>query len=339
MKSPTTPQWSVPVNPREIVDERGDPTFRIVAVPERGIVPAKQIVITNSPSSLILPPAISQKKAELIQKRKDVLAKRHADAMEKWRQSGSQGEPPASPLFHDAHLLRVLPEDVSIDRDVAGNETLTLAASPTTYFDYVVTRDGELPKEHRAMPLACCGAMQIEDGAGKKYALVTMRTDKVEVYPHCLHVVGGMISRDDPSKPVTDWWLEEVREETGVQPDELEMQGCVGVALDTHLPHTELMFLAKIRPQLEELFEKHEGSNIIIPRRKTDKEVQFMAVPLDPDAIQALLTGESADGRPWVPTGLANMLLAGKLWFGQAEDWYTETMFSYRKKIATLLHS
>lgn len=333
--------WSVPVNQREIVDERGDPTFQFIALPKSGLVPGESIVIEDSPSALVLPPDILRRKEDLIAQRKTVLEKRHADAMTKWIQNGSQGEPPAPALFHDAHLLRVLPEDVSLRRDSDGIEQLVLQASKTTYFDYAVTRSGELPKEHMAMPLACCGAIQIQDEMGKRYALMTIRTERVEVYPHCLHVVGGMISRDDPSKSATDWWLEEVRQETGVRPDEVEMQGCLGVALDTHLPHTELLYLGTMRPKLEELFERKEESNEVIPKRKTDKEVRFIAIPMTPESIEALVTGESVNGssdtRPWVPTGLANMLLAGKHWFGSNERWYQETVSRYREKIATLL--
>ncbi len=332
-------EWSIePKNVREISDEKGNAPYALLRVTTSGLVPLSNIHFLPSGKELVLPVEVQRKKQMLIGQRKQALAARHAAAIRAWEDGGQLGEPPQEPLFHDAALLRVSPEDVSIQEDEGGQRQLQIKTGKTTYFDYVATRDLKgVPYEELALPLACCGAIEINDKEGRRYALFSERTERVEAYPGYYHVIGGMISPDDSSRSPSEWWLEEVRQETGITPEELNVHGCFGVVMDTCWPHPELLYLARVRTSLDELFDKKSLYDIL-PKRTTDKEVRLKIIPLNASAVQSLLTGERSNGlqaRPWVPTGLANMQLAGREWFG--EDWQETVVDMYRRKLEALL--
>ncbi len=336
------PEWSLaPKNLREVADESGLPPYELVSVTERGVVPPEHIHFVASGEELVLPPNVLEKKEALIEARKKDLASRFEAAMRRWEDGGRQGEAPRETLFHDASLLRVLPKDIVLSGEADGPH-LHIQTGHTTYFDYVATRDlrGH-PLEQLAMPLACCGAMKIRDVKGREYALFSERTERGESYPGYYHAIGGMIATDDPAGSPGDWWQEEVREETGIEPGEIDVHGSFGVAVDTCWPHPELLYFATVRARLEEVFERGDDPHDLFPKRTTDKEVHLKAVPLNSTFFHDLLTASRSPGgpapRPWVPTGLANMQLAGREWFGK--EWRQHAVEEYRHRLQALLRS
>jgi len=270
-------------------------------------------------------------------------------ALDQWEQGGKEGDRPSKPSFFDGPLVRVMPSETYLTfNPKTGERLLVIPVGRTSYFEYVATRDldpEKYPEEQRATPLAVCGVVTAKDRNGQKYMIYTVRTPKVETYRGFFHVVGGMLTRPDRDivNP-TAAWLKELEEEAGIKPEEVIVEGSLGLVVDTYFFHPELTHIAKLAVDLEEIFNR-EGINLR-PKRETDKEVELRVIPWERGVVRALIVGEKVSGgdlyltpwvsdkRPWVPTGLGNLLLAGGVCFGY--EWFEQTSEEYREKISLL---
>lgn len=336
------PDWSIqPRNLREVLKEDGSPTFEFLHIPEQGLWPLSQVAFTVSESKLQLPEEIVSRKEGLISQREAELAGRYQIALEKWRQAGSAGDAPPEPSFFDGPLVRVIPNEIFTTSDNKGNPLLVIPLGRTSYFDYVATRDlnqSRYSQESMALPLGMCGVLTALDRKGQEQMIYSVRTTRPESYQEFFHVVGGMLARPDwdMANP-TGAWIKELKEEAGIWSEEVEIEGSLGVVMDTYWPHPEFTHKARLGVVLEDVFDQ-EGVNLR-PKRETDKEVILRSVPWRPEIIKALIIGEKIedgdeDLRPWVPTGLANLLLAGRVDFGQ--EWFEQTLKAYKEKVCLL---
>lgn len=288
-----------------------------------------------------MPSEVMVKKELLIAEWSKVLAERHNTALSKWVDEGRQGELPPEPSFFDGPLVRVVPSETYVSSDPTSNPVLVIPLGRTSYFEYVATRDLDqlvYTEDDMALPLAMCGVVTAEDRNRDEYLIYTVRTTLPESYPGYLHVVGGMLARPewDMANP-TRGWVKELSEEAGILQGEVDVMGSLGLVMDRHWPHPEVTHRARLNVPLDEIFECNEVE--LIPRRPTDKEVTLRCIPWRPETVQGLITatkipGGDQDLRPWVPTGLANLLLAGRVDFGQ--EWFDKVLKEYSNKIALL---
>jgi hypothetical protein len=333
------PTWVIDTKRSELVSKNGGSPFELSHVPESGLIVSPNILYIKSDRSLVLHPGISDKKSELIKRRIQLINDRHAKSMKDWEDSGSIGEPPQKAEFFDNRLARVDVSEATIDQE---ESSMLIPLGECTYFDYVVTRDNSdlLSKDSLALPLGVCGVLigRIPDYGN--YLVYTARK-KVDAYSEYLHVVGGMLSYTDSKSSnlpnPTSLVIQELHEEAGVNENEVQVLGSCGLVVDTHYYHPELTYLSVLNVPLNTIFEM-EGTKLL-PKRKTDKEVELRAVPWTREHVRGLIlgqivTGGDTDLRPWVPTGLANVLLAGKLSFGN--EWYNQVSSEYNLMLSNL---
>lgn len=338
----TPPDWSIqPKEIAEIVKEDGRPTFEFLHIPENGFWRLSQIAFTVSENPFTLTPEIAARKEAAINRKKEELKANYLKVYNKWEAGGRQGEPPPYPSFFDGKLVRLLPNDVYTTTNPKREQIVVLPEGETSYFDYVATRDldqKKYPQEQMAMPLTMCGVLIAENRDGQKYMIYTVRTTKPESYQRFFHVVGGMLAKPrwDMANP-TGAWIKELGEEAGIDQNDIETDGSLGLVKDTYWPHAEVTHKARLVIPMEEVFTQN-GVNLK-PANTTDKEVELRAIMWKPELVRALILGEKVasgdqDLRPWVPTGLANLLLAGRIDFGQ--EWFNKTLKAYREKISLL---
>jgi 8-oxo-dGTP pyrophosphatase MutT (NUDIX family) len=104
----------------------------------------------------------------------------------------------------------------------------------------------------------------------------------------------------------------EIREETGIQADDIRDQYCLGVVYDITTPHAELCFLTRLHIPLAEAHK----------RQPEDGEIQqLLSLPITAESLRAFLLNHhgniSATGEP-------NLILYGGWKFGTG--WYEDVM-------------
>ena len=104
----------------------------------------------------------------------------------------------------------------------------------------------------------------------------------------------------------------EIREETGIQADDIRDQYCLGVVYDVATPHAELCFLTRLRIPLAEVHK----------RQPEDDEIQqLLSLSVTAESLRAFLLAQhghiSATGEP-------NLMLYGGWKFGVG--WYEDVM-------------
>jgi ADP-ribose pyrophosphatase YjhB (NUDIX family) len=226
-----------------------------------------------------------------------------------WQSKLLQAQDRGVPLY-DAPLYRLASAEVQLD----GRLHLTLG--PTAYKEYVATRDRSFASQHHRQdlsnPLAVCSVLETQDG----YLLLDYRQG-VDVYENRYHVIGGFFERERDRSPVGTpdpfaAMRREIREETGVHPDEVLRQLCLGLAYDLATPHPELCFLSCLRLSREE----------VLLRQPETAEAHLRWTTARAESLRSFLftyhgiisaTGESC------------LLLYGGWRFGEA--WYAETLW------------
>jgi 8-oxo-dGTP pyrophosphatase MutT (NUDIX family) len=213
--------------------------------------------------------------------------------------------------LYDGALYRLVDWEVRLDG------RLSLALGATSYKEYVASRDVRFARgrERRKLsnPLAVCSVIETADGQ-----LVLDQRHGVDVYEGRYHVIGGFCEseRDRDSAGLPDLFgamLREIREETGLQNEDIARQLCLGLVYDLATPHPELCFLTCLRIPLEEVRQ----------RKPVDHEVErLLPLPARAESLRSFLFtyhGQiSATGEP-------ALLLYGGWRFGEA--WYAETLW------------
>ena len=193
--------------------------------------------------------------------------------------------------------------------------TLYLSLGDTGYKDYVATRDDEeefsKPRFERANPLSVCGAVETSDGH-----ILLERRPMRGVHAGRYHVIGGFTDRTmdmhDGHIDLYSAMSRELREETGIQQEDIREQVCLGAAYDMLLPHPELCFGIQLKISYEE----------VLQREPEDDEIeQMLTTRATPDELRAFICGNRGKISP---TGEPTLLLYGAYRFGEA--WYEDVM-------------
>ncbi len=134
------------------------------------------------------------------------------------------------------------------------------------------------------------------------------------------HVIGGFFERNldlianlpDPFGGIR----REIREETGIQAEDILDQYCLGVVYDLVMPHGEMCFLTRLHISLDE----------VLRRAPEDREIkQLIPLQVTEESLREFLLKHhgniSATGEP-------NLLLYGGWKFG--EQWFEEVMARLR---------
>ncbi|HEY7419678.1 MAG TPA: NUDIX hydrolase [Ktedonobacteraceae bacterium] len=216
-------------------------------------------------------------------------------------------------LLYDAALFRF----VSIRADLEG--TLQLLLGDTSYKEYVATRMPEFTayhaREELSNALSVCSVVETRDG----YMLLDKR-EGVDTYAGRYHVIGGFMvhtfDRDAQGQPDPfAAMLREIREETGVQTEDVREQICLGIVYDLTLPHAELCFLIRLHIPLAVVM--HE-------RTPEDQEIRHLqSLQITAPQLRNFIIQHHGNISP---SGEPNMLLYGAYRFGPS--WFTEVMNS-----------
>src|SRR2546430_1340143 len=169
-----------------------------------------------------------------------------------WEQKLAIARKQNIPLF-DAPLFRF------VEVEVKDDGTLHLVLGDTGYKEYVTTRVPEFAqgrkREELGNALSVCSVVETNDG----YILLDKRQG-VDIYVGRYHVIGGFFERDidmTTSRPDPFGAMcREIREETGIQLQDISEQYCLGVVYDLTMPHGELCFLTRLNISLEEVHKR-----------------------------------------------------------------------------------
>jgi hypothetical protein len=225
-----------------------------------------------------------------------------------WQQKLVSAREKNIPLF-DVPLFRF----ISVEAQPDG--TLHLVLGNTSYKEYVTTRVLEFCQGRSRLELgnalAVCSVIETSDG----HILLDKRQG-VDVYVGRFHVIGGFFERHlDTTAASPDPFgaiCREIREETGIQPDDIAEQYCLAVVYDLTTPHAEMCFLTRLRISLAEVYTR-------TPEEDEIKQLRSLAVTAE--SLRAFLLENhgniSATGEP-------NILLYGALRFGR--QWFEEVM-------------
>jgi hypothetical protein len=225
-----------------------------------------------------------------------------------WQEKLTQANTNGTRLF-DAPLFRF----VSVQ---ASDDQLTLTMGDTSYKEYVTTRTQEFadahPRQDLGNALSVCSVIETSDGS-----ILLEKRQGVDVYVGRYHVIGGfferMLDTDRGERPDPFAAMcREIREETGIQADDIRDQYCLGAVYDITTPHAELCFLTRLHIPLAEVYQ----------RQPEDNEIQhLLALPVSAESLRAFILDHhgniSATGEP-------NLLLYGGWKFGRA--WYEGIM-------------
>jgi 8-oxo-dGTP pyrophosphatase MutT (NUDIX family) len=240
-----------------------------------------------------------------------------ADWMERlWQEKLAQARTQGTRLF-DAPLFRFVSAQAASDQ-------LTVTVGDTSYKEYVTTRAPEFalahPRQDLGNALSVCSVIETSDEA----ILLEMRQG-VDVYAGRFHVIGGFFERtqDIDQRKQPDPFAamrREIREETGIQADDIRDQYCLGVVYDVTTPHAELCFLTRLHISLSEVHK----------RQPEDDEIQhLLSLPITAESLHAFLLAHhgniSATGEP-------NLMLYGRWKFGLM--WFEDVMRQLTRRSA-----
>ncbi len=228
-----------------------------------------------------------------------------------WQEKLQLAKETGSRLF-EAPLFRFI-EATSRD-----DGTLRVLVGDTTYKEYVTTRVPEFAagrtRQELGNALSVCSVVETSDS----YILLDKRQG-VDVYVGRYHVIGGFFERNvdvtagsarpDPFGAMR----REIREETGVQADDIDEQHCLGVVYDVRVPHGEMCFLTRLNITRDE---------VVHQRTPEEDEIkELLTLHITPESLRAFIINNhgniSATGEP-------NLLLYGAQKFGEA--WFEDSM-------------
>ena len=212
------------------------------------------------------------------------------------------------PLF-DGQLVRL------VSAEAGGDGKLHIVLGNTGYKEYITSREPAFAqgrdRQELGNALALCSVVETNDG----YILYERR-QKVAVHSGRFHVIAGFFEqRDTDAQGQPDPFAamrREIREETGIQADDIVEQYCLGSVYDLSSPHGELCFLTRLNISLAE----------VRTRTPEDQEIQqLLALPVTSRNLREFILNNhgniSATGEP-------NLLMYGGLRFG--EEWWEEMM-------------
>lgn len=323
-------EWHPDTKRQEVCDESGNVPFEMIYEVEGDLVPLDRILYGVEVDRFELSPALQENKRTLIDQRLELLNKRYEKAVEKWREEGTGDEPPRPQVFDGALVGASSWGTV----DYQGESHLALKFRTTSYFDYMVTRDGDLDlqMEERALPLGMCGVLlAYNEELDQDLMIYTQRTTKVEAYSGFNHVAGGMMapSKWDIPYPAGQW-NKELFEEGGMIAGEVRIEGVNGMALDRHFVHPEVFHQGRLVANFGDIFVLQDD-NDLKPKRETDKEVNFKWVEWKADEVKNVLLADR-----WVPTGWGNVWVAGRRAFGN--DWAEDVRAEYRDHMGQMFN-
>ena len=228
-----------------------------------------------------------------------------------WQEKLQQARESGTRLF-DAPLFRF------VEATAQDDGTLHLPVGDTSYKEYVTTRVPEFfasrTRQELGNALSVCSVVETSDD----YVLLDRRQG-VDVYVGRYHVIGGFFERGldvTPQGVQPDPFgamRREIREETGIQAEDIREQYCLGVVYDTQVPHGEICFLTRLKIARDEVVEQRKAEE--------DEIKELLTLQVTAESLRAFIVGNhgniSATGEP-------NLLLYGAWKFG--EGWFENVM-------------
>ncbi|QBD80532.1 NUDIX hydrolase [Ktedonosporobacter rubrisoli] len=230
---------------------------------------------------------------------------------EQWTQKLARARQDGTLLF-DAPLFRF------IEAQAGADDTLHLTLGETSYKQYVTTRMPAFAqgraRQELGNALSVCSVVETSDD----YILLDKRQG-VDVYVGRYHVIGGFFERERDMAAQPDPFgamRREIREETGVQAEDISEQYCLGVVYDLATPHAELCFLTRLHISLAEVLKREP---------EEDEIKQLLSLKVSAESLREFIVSQhgniSATGEP-------NLLFYGAWKFGEA--WYAELLTGLR---------
>jgi len=217
-------------------------------------------------------------------------------------------------LLFNGGLLRYLRHEIHAE-SLGGGQVFDLTVGPTCYRDFVGTnlfnhhRLDEFGWERFANPIGTTGTLVSSDGL----ICYGRRSAKVAYHAAFIHTFGGALEEQDRTAdgrvdPFASL-RRELREELGLQTDELAWLCCVGLIRDKEIYQPELLFEARLtitagalRKRWETAEARDEHDDIATLPDDAEAIVPFIRAcgPIAPVAIGALfLHGRRAWGEEW----------------------------------------
>ncbi|HYK85600.1 MAG TPA: NUDIX hydrolase [Ktedonobacteraceae bacterium] len=212
--------------------------------------------------------------------------------------------------LYDAPLFRL------VEVQARDDGTLHVVLGDTSYKEYMATREPEFAQEHSreelGNALAVCSVVETTDG----YILYERR-QRTAIHGGRFHVIAGFFDRtyDTDASGQPDPFAamcRELREETGIQAQDIQEQYCLGAVYDTAHPHGELCFFTQLKISLAE----------VRTRVPEDDEIQhLLALHVTSESLRDFVVTNHGNISS---TGEPNLLMYGAMRFG--ENWFAGVM-------------
>lgn len=199
------------------------------------------------------------------------------------------------------------------------DDTLHIDAGRTTYREFTGTN---LYNRHR---IAAFGRARFSNPIGTTATLISAdgwllygrRSQRVAYHAGHVHTFGGALEavdiRPDGTVDVFAALARELREELGLEPDEVTETVCIGLIHDREIWQPELLFDTTVRLTREALLDR-------LDRDADGEHTAIESLPDTPDAPVPFLMNTS----PIAPVAIGALCLHGRRRWG--ERWYDETL-------------
>ena len=231
-----------------------------------------------------------------------------------WQQKLVQAKRQGTRLF-DAPLFRFVEAAVQ-------DSALHIVVGDTSYKEFVTTRITEFAasraRHELGNALSVCSVIETSDNS-----ILLDRREGVDLYVGRYHVIGGFCERNldlacgytqlDPFAAIR----REIREETGIQSEDIREQYSLGIVYDLAMPHAAICFLTRLHIPLSE----------VKMRQPEDDEIKHLStLQVTAENLRIFILRHH---RNIAVTGEANLLLYGAWKFGAS--WYEEAMTSIKE--------
>jgi hypothetical protein len=222
------------------------------------------------------------------------------------------------PQLHDDLILRLSDKDISFVGD-----SLNLNLGITSYLYYQATKSASPKYLDTDISMQVAGeACIFSQSRGNFYLIFSLRNSMRGIDDFYRYHSCAGVSSFNPSEAVIyphQRAILEATEESGIPISQLRITGITGIVTDDYFRRSAVLVKCETEQELDAYFHFTPGRSLLIPKFKTDEEVNLTALKWSPKSVRTFLLGQDpAYPFPLVRSFWLHVLLEGCISFGSA---------------------